>query len=95
VLELTGPGLLTDAAVQFLNAPGAGPSDVAFIDRGSGMSLFIHAGVGSWKQGQVKSGYTERLLIVIAGAGIGACALACALAPIRRARRAKLLRSME
>lgn len=87
VLELTGPGLLTDAADAFLAE--RGPSDVAFVDRGSGTSLFVHAGVGSWKAGAVKSGYTERLLLVLAGAVLAACALACALAPARDARKSR------
>lgn len=86
VLELTGPGLLTDAARAFLAE--RGPADVLFIDRGTGTSLFIHAGVGSWKQGSVKSGYTERLLVLAAFA-LGVCALVCALTCARRAKRSR------
>mmetsp|Transcript_43076 Transcript_43076/g.101094 ORF Transcript_43076/g.101094 Transcript_43076/m.101094 type:complete len:688 (+) Transcript_43076:2328-4391(+) len=100
VLELTGPGLLTDATDAFLNAQAAAAAavtstssgdhtdaqartDVVFIDRGSGTSFFIHAGVGSWKSGSVKSGYTERILLIIVGVALAGCALACALAPAR------------
>lgn len=93
VLELTGPGLLTDATNSFLALHGA--ADIAFVDRGSGMAFFIHAGVGSWKSGAVKSGYTERKLVLLAGAGLALCAAACVLSPARGSHRSKGPHSME
>ena len=48
-LELTGPGILTDALDELLREQGQGALGLRFVSRSEGARYFGHAGQGSWK----------------------------------------------
>lgn len=81
VLQLTGPGVFTDAIDAYRAAYPAEASSVYLVDRGAGMTVFLHRGTGSWKAGAAKTAYTETILVV---AAVAACALVTVRGACRR-----------